>query len=81
MTHPRPIRPAPAAVAPPADDDPLITANTARALAGDVSAMTIWRWQRAGIIPAPLKIRTRNYWRKSAFLAALQAAGTVAEAA
>jgi hypothetical protein len=59
-------------------DDPLITANAARALAGDVSLMTLWRWRRAGILPAPLTIRGRNYWRKSVFLAALVAAGSAA---
>lgn len=60
-------------------DDPLITANTCRALAGDVSLMAIWRWRKARIIPEPIKIRNRNYWKKSAFLAALAAAGSVQE--
>jgi predicted DNA-binding transcriptional regulator AlpA len=27
------------------------------------SDMTVWRWIKAGIFPAPLKINGRNYWR------------------
>lgn len=55
--------------APP--DDPLITQRQARHLAGNISDMTMWRWRQAGIIPPPISIRGRNYWRKSVFLAAL----------
>jgi hypothetical protein len=59
---------------PAPSDDPLITAKTACALAGDISRMTLWRWGEAGIIPRPLTIRGRNYYRRSAFLEALAAA-------
>jgi len=52
-------------------DDALISASTARKLAGDVSAMTLWRWQQAGVIPAPIQIRRRNYWSRDRFLGAL----------
>lgn len=55
-------------------DDPLITAGTACALAGGISRMTLWRWREAGIIPEPIVIRGRNYFRRSAFLAAIAAA-------
>lgn len=69
--------------APPAPavlpDDPLITAGAACKLAGDVSRMTLWRWREAGIIPAPIVIRGRNYFRRGAFLAALAAAGSPSE--
>jgi hypothetical protein len=56
-------------------DDILITSATARAIAGGVSDMTLWRWVQDGIIPAPLKIRRRNFWPKSLFLASLADAG------
>jgi hypothetical protein len=46
-------------------DDPLISAGAARAL---------WRWRHVGIIPPPVVIQGRNYWRKRAFLAAIAAA-------
>jgi hypothetical protein len=42
-------------------DDPLISAGTARALAGGISAMTLWRWRHVGIIPPPVVIQGRNY--------------------
>jgi len=70
-----PIAPSdPGAKAPP--DDPLIPQRTARRLAGGISDMTMWRWRQAGIIPPPISIRGRNYWRKSVFLAALAQAGS-----
>lgn len=57
-------------------DDPLITSGTARALAGGVASMTLWRWRKAGIIPEPIVIRGRNYFRRGEFLSALAAAGS-----
>ncbi len=56
------------------DPDSLISSATGRKLA-DVSLMTLWRWGKAGILPKPLNIRGRNYWRRSEFLAALAAKG------
>ena len=46
-------------------DDPLIHDSELRRIAGGVSSMTIWRWRKAGILPAPLVINGRNYSRKS----------------
>ena len=57
-----------------AQDDGLITSGEAKRLAGGISDMTVWRWIRAGIIPSPLKIRGRNYWRRSEFVRSLEAA-------
>jgi len=57
-------------------DDTLITATEGRRLAGSVSDMTLWRWIRAGIVPEPIVIRRRRYWRRAEFVAALNAAGT-----
>lgn len=50
----------------------LITQAEAKRLAGGISDMTLWRWRNAGIIPAPISIRRRNYWRRSDFLYAVQ---------
>jgi hypothetical protein len=58
------------------DSDVLINSTTARLLAGVISSMSLWRWIRAGIIPEPLKIRGRNYWRRGEFIAALEAAAS-----
>jgi predicted DNA-binding transcriptional regulator AlpA len=55
-------------------DDGFITSTTARELAGGISRMAEWRWIKAGIIPQPHRIRGRKYWRRSEFLAALDAA-------
>ena len=54
-----------------ADVDPLITSATAAALAGNVSQMTLWRWAKDGVIPQPIKIRRRKYWRRAEFVAAI----------
>jgi hypothetical protein len=51
--------------------DELITQAKAKTLAGGISDMTLWRWRKAGIIPAPLSIRGRNYWPRQGFLEAL----------
>lgn len=57
------------------DPDRLIDSTTACAIAGGISDMSLWRWERAGILPKPLRIRRRKYWVRSEFLAALHAAG------
>lgn len=62
-------------------DDAFISSTEARRLAGGVSDMTIWRWINLGIIPRPTKIRSRNYWRRGEFLAALERASSGPEAA
>lgn len=35
---------------------------------GDISAMTEWRWRKAGILPEPIQIRRRNFYRESDIL-------------
>ena len=52
----------------------LINSSEARRLAGNISGMTLWRWGRAGVIPPPLRIRGRNYWRRDEFIHSLDAA-------
>lgn len=47
----------------PLADEALITQARMKELFGGVSSMTLWRWRRAGLIPAPTNIRGRNYWR------------------
>lgn len=54
--------------------DSLINSGEAKRLAGSISDMTLWRWMRDEIIPQPLKIRGRNYWRRGEFIAAIEAA-------
>lgn len=62
------------------DPEALISQPELQRLAGGVSAMTIWRWRKKGILPPPLVIERRNYWRRQVALAALHAAGGQAEA-
>lgn len=63
-----------AIISPDVPADSLVNSSEARFLAGGVSDMTLWRWIKAGVIPAPLKIRKRNYWKRGEFIAALEAA-------
>jgi predicted DNA-binding transcriptional regulator AlpA len=49
------------------NDDDLLNSRTVRASCGDVSDMTLWRWQRDPDVcfPAPDKvINGRRYWRR-----------------
>lgn len=58
------------------DDDALISAANARALAGGISAMSEWRWRRDGLLPTPITIRRRCYYRRGEFMRALRNLGT-----
>jgi len=73
-THLRRAVPHASISTPTIDDAALIPQSVAKLLAGDVSDMTFWRWRKAGLIPELRKIRGRNYWRRSEFLSALEAA-------
>ncbi len=43
----------------------LIAQPELRRLFGGVSDMTVWRWREAGLLPAPIVIRRRNYYTES----------------
>jgi predicted DNA-binding transcriptional regulator AlpA len=49
--------------------DCLLTQSAARQLCGGVSAMCFWRWRKAGILPPPVAINGRLYWKRSALAA------------
>lgn len=57
------------------EGDALITAAKARRLAGGISDMTLWRWLTKGIIPQPIIIERRRYWRRGEYVASLHAGG------
>lgn len=52
-------------------DDALVTQPQLKRITGNVSDMTIWRWRRAGLLPEPMSVRGRNYWRARDVRAAL----------
>lgn len=45
--------------------DPLVSQTSLKRQVGGISDMTVWRWRRKGILPPPVVINTRNYWRQS----------------
>jgi len=47
------------------DLDRLISQTQLRRLFGEISDMTIWRWRKAGLLPQPIVINRRNYYRQS----------------
>lgn len=47
------------------DIDTLISQPQLRRLMGGVSDSTIWRWRTVGILPKPLSINGRNYFRQA----------------
>ena len=65
----------------PFANESLITQSKLKQVAGGVSSMTIWRWRRDGVIPEPVSIRGRNYWRQGDVLTALHQLTTKQEAA
>jgi len=44
----------------------LLTSRKVREVLGGISEMTLWRWLKAPALqfPPPMKIRSRNYWRR-----------------
>jgi predicted site-specific integrase-resolvase len=48
---------------------------------GGISAMTEHRWRKAGILPPPIKIRKRNYYRESDLIEIQNRFATEAETA
>jgi predicted site-specific integrase-resolvase len=50
---------------------------------GGISAMTEYRWRKAGVLPHPIQIRKRNYYREADLIAVQQrfAAGSEGGAA
>ncbi len=46
-------------------DDPLVSQAELKRQAGGISDMSVWRWLKKGILPQPIKINNRNYWRQS----------------
>ena len=47
----------------------LIAQPDLRRMLGNVSDMTIWRWRRSGLLPNPMVINRRNYYRESDIVA------------
>ncbi len=64
------------AAIPNPDDEALIPSAEGRRMAGGISTMTEWRWRRDGLLPKPVQVRGRNYYRRGAFIAALRSLGT-----
>ena len=65
-----------------APSETLMTASQVRAHFGGISSMTLWRWanDEAMGFPPALKLRGRNYWRRSD-IAAFEARHVAREAA
>lgn len=49
--------------------DTLITSKEVKRRLGGVSDMTIHRWRERGILPDPVKIGARNFWREADIVA------------
>ena len=47
------------------DEDHLMPAREFRRELGDVSGVTLWRWERDGVIPPAVRIKNRKYWLRS----------------
>jgi predicted DNA-binding transcriptional regulator AlpA len=58
----------------------LIAQPRLRQILGGISDMTIWRWRKDGLLPAPIVIRRRNYWRSDDIAAVQKRLATESEA-
>ncbi len=47
------------------ESDPLIPARKLGEDLGNVSDVTLWRWEKKGILPPAVRINGRKYWRQS----------------
>ncbi len=57
-------------------DNALIPAAACRRdYLGGISAMTEWRWRRDGLLPQPITIRSRCYYRRAELMRAVRALG------
>lgn len=45
--------------------DPLLSASEVRRELGGITRVTLWRWRQDGLLPEPVTMRGRNYWRQS----------------
>lgn len=45
--------------------DPLLSANEVRRELGGVTRTTLLRWRQEGLLPKPVTMRGRLYWRAS----------------
>jgi predicted DNA-binding transcriptional regulator AlpA len=52
--------------------DRLIPQRTLRDMFGGISDMTVFRWRQREILPPPVSINGRNFWRESTVLAIME---------
>jgi len=45
--------------------DPLLSASEVCRELGGITRVTLWRWRQEGLLPEPVTMRGRNYWRAS----------------
>ncbi len=57
-----------------------IQAAQVRAMCGEISDMTLWRWLQERQFPQPIYIGRRRYWREADVIAWLEAQATSAAA-
>jgi hypothetical protein len=50
----------------------LVSAREARKLLGGITPMSEWRWRKAGLLPEPIKIRRRCFYRSEELHEALK---------
>ena len=53
-------------------DEQLISATQLRQAIGGISPATEYRWRKAGILPAPIKINGYNFYRRSVMEALIE---------
>lgn len=53
-------------------EDRLITEGDLRTMLGGCSHSSVWRWVKAGILPAPLKLGNASRWRYGSALDAIR---------
>lgn len=61
--------------------DPLVVSTAVRNELGGISDVTLWRWERDGLLPPARRLNGRKYWLKSEIEAVKNAASQRGSAA
>ena len=54
--------------------DRLLNVKQVAKVYGDCSEPTVWRWAKAGVIPKPVKVGGRTFWKESEIISHVRVA-------
>lgn len=61
-------------------NEKLVSQRTLQIMIDNVSQRTIYKWIEVGVLPRPIQISRRNYWKMTVIIAWLQTLGPRSDA-